>query len=83
MDLHSGRSQVDFGWLAKFAPESLRGEVRGANTAQQVLELLGPELAQHVVVEAREQAMKVLRGSPVAADVMIVDRGGKIIAHAA
>jgi cobalt-precorrin-5B (C1)-methyltransferase len=82
MDLHSGRSQVDFEWLATFAPENLREEVLGANTAQQVLELLGPDLAQQVAKEAKEQVVKVLRGSPVAADVMIVDRGGRIIAHA-
>ena len=83
MDLHSGRSQVDFEWLAKFAPENLRGEVSTANTAQQVLELLGPDLAQHVAMEAKEQVVKVLRGSLAAADVMIIDRGGRIIAHAA
>ena len=82
MDLHSGRSQVDFEWLANLAPEKLRGEVIAANTAQQVLEMLGPALAQQVAKEAKGQVVKVLRGSPVAADVMIVDRGGKIIAHA-
>jgi cobalt-precorrin-5B (C1)-methyltransferase len=82
MDLHSGRSQVDFEWLAKFAPENLRDEVKAANTAQQVLEILGPGLAQQVATEAKEQAVRVLRGSSVAADVMIIDREGKIIAHA-
>lgn len=83
MDLHSGRSQVDFEWLAAFAPEEMRDTVRAANTAQQVLEMLGPALARQVAAAAREQVMKVLRGSPVAGDVMIVDRGGRIIAHAA
>ena len=82
MDLHSGRSQVDFEWLAKFAPENLRDELKAANTAQQVLERLGPVLAQQVAREAKEQVLKVLRGSAIAPDVMIVDRGGKIIAHA-
>ena len=82
MDLHSGRSQVDFEWLAKFAPEKLREEVKAANTAQQVLEMLGPGLAQQVAKKAKEQVVKVLRGSPVTADVMIIDRRGKIIAHA-
>jgi cobalt-precorrin-5B (C1)-methyltransferase len=82
MDLHSGRSQVDFEWLAKFAPENLRSEVRAANTAQQVLEMLGPVLAQQVAMEAKREVVKVLRGSPVAADIVIIDRGGKIIAHA-
>ena len=46
MDLHSGRSQVDFEWLAKFAPENLHEDVKAANTAQQVLEMLGAGLAQ-------------------------------------
>ena len=82
MDLHSGRSQVDFEWLAKLAPENLREDVRGANTAQQVLEMLGPTLAQKVAREAKEQVAKILRGSPVAADIMIIDRRGEIIAHA-
>ncbi len=82
MDLHSGRSQVDFEWLAGFAPKNMRDSVKAANTAQQVLEMLGPALAQLVADEARAQVMKVLRGSPVAGDVMIVDRRGQIIAHA-
>ena len=82
MDLHSGRSQVDFEWLAKFAPKNLHEGVKSANTALQVLEMLGPGLAQQVAREAKEQVEKVLRGSPVAADVMIIDHAGKIIAHA-
>jgi cobalt-precorrin-5B (C1)-methyltransferase len=82
MDLHSGRSQVDFEWLANFAPEKLREDVRAANTAQQVLEILGQGLAQQVAMEAKAQVLKVLRGSPATADVMVIDRGGKIIAHA-
>ena len=82
MDLHSGRSQVDFEWLAKFAPENLREEVMHANTAQQVLEMLDPSLAFEVAKAAKDQVHKMLRGAPVAADVMIIDRGGKIIAHA-
>ncbi len=82
MDLHSGRSQVDFEWLAKFAPAKLREAVKAANTAQQVLELQGENLASQVAKEAQLQVGKMLRGAPIAADVMIVDRAGKIIAHA-
>ena len=82
MDLHSGRSQVDFEWLTRFAPESLHGQVRAANTAQQVLEIVGHGLATRVAREAHQQVVKVLRGADVKADVMIVDRRGKIIAHA-
>ncbi|HUQ38046.1 MAG TPA: cobalt-precorrin-5B (C(1))-methyltransferase [Aestuariivirga sp.] len=82
MDLHSGRSQVDFEWLAKFAPTNLHEDVTSANTAQQVLEMLGENLAIQVAKEAQLQVGKMLRGAPIAADVMIVDRAGKIIAHA-
>ena len=82
MDLHSGRSQVDFEWLAKFAPVNLHEDVKAANTAQQVLEMLGENLASQVAGEAKLEVEKILRGAPIAADVMIVDRAGKIIAHA-
>lgn len=82
MDLHSGRSQVNFEWLAKFAPENLRDEVKAANTAQQVLDMLGAGLASQVAGEAKLEVEKILRGAPIAADVIIVDRAGKIIAHA-
>lgn len=82
MDLHSGRSQVDFEWLAKFAPANLHKDVKAANTAQQVLEILGVGLARQVAGDAKLEVEKILRGAPIAADVMIVDRTGKIIAHA-
>lgn len=82
MDLHSGRSQVDFEWLAKFAPKNLHQDVKSANTAQQVLDVVGENLANQVAGEAKQQVEKILRGAPIAADVMIVDRAGKIVAHA-
>jgi cobalt-precorrin-5B (C1)-methyltransferase len=82
MDLHSGRSQVDLEWLAKFAPKNLHEDVKSANTAQQVLDVVGANLANQVAEEAKLQVEKILRGAPIAVDVMIVDRAGKIIAHA-
>ncbi len=82
MDLHSGRSQVDFQWMSKFAPEHLRADVLAANTAQQVLEILGEGLAFDVAREAKQHVVEILRGAPIVADVVIVDRTGKIIAHA-
>ena len=39
MDLHSGRSQVDFEWLARACPGDAEPRSVPANTAQQVLEL--------------------------------------------
>lgn len=81
MDLHSGRSQVDFAWLAERAPESYRADVLAANTAQHVLEMVGPSLAEKIAQEALHHVSRVLESSSVA-DVIIVDRSGKIIAYA-
>ncbi len=82
MDLHSGRSQVDFEWLAVRVPNEIRGDVATANTAQHVLEMAGPDLARKVARAACDQVKAMLAGSSTAADVIIVSRDGKIIAHA-
>jgi cobalt-precorrin-5B (C1)-methyltransferase len=82
MDLHSGRSQVDFQWLAERVALSHREEVLAANTALEVLEISGEALAQRVAREAKEQVESVLRGTDINAEVVIVDRAGKIIGHA-
>ena len=81
MDLHSGRSQVDFTWLATHVDASLRGQVLAANTALEVLDIAGNGIAHLVAVEALLHVRRVLEGSSVA-DVIIIDRAGKIIAHA-
>jgi cobalt-precorrin-5B (C1)-methyltransferase len=81
MDLHSGRSQVDFGWLSERSPTELREKILGANTAQEVLELAGPELAQRVAKEALDHVDAMLDGASNA-DLIIVGRDGRIIAHA-
>ena len=81
MDLHSGRSQVDFTWLAERSPVAMRSDVLAANTAQQVLEMVGPKLAARIADEALHHVKRVLESSSVG-DVIIVDRQGKIIAHA-
>ena len=83
MDLHSGRSQVDFAWLAGRASVELREKVLVANTALEVLELCGASLAAQVAGEAQMQAAAVVAGAGIAVDVMIISRDGKIIAHAA
>lgn len=83
LDLHSGRSQVDLDWLARLAPQLPREKVLAANTAHQVLEMaVGLGLADQVAVAALAQVGHVLRGAPVAADVIIVSRAGAIIGHA-
>lgn len=80
MDLHSGRSQVDFVWLAERVSPELRERVLGANTALEVLEFAGDGLAQRVAEEALGHVRSVLQEAGVA-DVMVVDRGGKVIGH--
>ena len=81
MDLHSGRSQVDFAWLAERVDPLLRERVLVANTALEVLELAGDGLAQRVAEDGLIHVRAVLQGASVA-DVIVVDRVGKIIGHA-
>jgi len=88
MDLHSGRSQVDFNWLAERAEEAgiktAADEIRAANTAQHAREIAlqaGLDPAPVIARHARQQAIKILRSAPVQVDVMVVDKQGKIIAH--
>jgi cobalt-precorrin-5B (C1)-methyltransferase len=78
MDLHSGRSQVDFDWLADLAG---RDEIKSANTALQALEIAGEGLAEKVAAKARESVTAILRGAPVVADIVIVSRTGEIVAR--
>ncbi|SME92977.1 cobalt-precorrin-5B (C1)-methyltransferase [Tistlia consotensis] len=89
LDLHSGRSQVDFAWLAERLAElgaapALVEQARGANTAIQVLGLAqqaGLPLAEAVAERARTTALGVLEGAPVAVELLIVDRQGGIVAR--
>ncbi len=90
MDLHSGRSQVDFDLLASVV-ENLGGDaelvvkVRNANTVLEVYELTCNQkldIASVIADKARQQAEIILRGAPVKVDIVIVDRQGKVIANA-
>ncbi|MGY1664734.1 cobalt-precorrin-5B (C(1))-methyltransferase [Geodermatophilus sp. SYSU D00696] len=90
LDLHSGRSQVSFASLADRVagaggdPALVEG-VRGANTALDALrqcQAAGLPLGDLVAAGARETALGVLRGAPVAVDVVVVDRAGAIVGQA-
>jgi len=89
LDLHSSRSQVDFADLAGVveglgAAPQLIARVRGANTANQALNLAeqaGLPLADLVARRARETALATLAGK-TRLDVMVISRGGKVIGHA-
>ncbi|MDP6344816.1 MAG: cobalt-precorrin-5B (C(1))-methyltransferase, partial [Alphaproteobacteria bacterium] len=86
LDLHSGRSSVDFTWLADRLAElggdgELLAAARAANTAQQVLELAraaGLPLADMVADRARVAAAEVV-GEAVAVEVLIFDRQGELV----
>jgi cobalt-precorrin-5B (C1)-methyltransferase len=85
LDLHSGRSQVDFDWLARLMPERVREHTRKANTAQEVEELarsIGFDLTSRVAKSALGTVCEVLKDSPVEADILIVGREGAIIGRA-
>lgn len=85
MDLHSGRSSVNFVWLSERlaeldAPANLIEECKTANTAMQVLKLAEAAnipLANKVAVLAKEFATEV-SGGAVDVEVMIFDRAGNL-----
>ena len=78
LDLHSGRSQVDFAELAR-----LTGcpEVTDANTALDALAIAGPDMAKLVADGALATVRTTLRDAPVATDVIVVDRAGTVLAR--
>ena len=89
MDLHSGRSQVDFAWLAARledlgASEALISEARDANTALQVLTLAqqaGLPLADLVAEIARQKAQAMVTAE-TSVEILVFDRQGKKVGRA-
>jgi cobalt-precorrin-5B (C1)-methyltransferase len=81
MDLHSGRSQVDFEMLANLLPER-REQLLAANTANEALALGGPSLATMIASLARTRAQAMV-GEAVRVDVLVVDRNGTIVGESA
>jgi cobalt-precorrin-5B (C1)-methyltransferase len=87
LDLHSGRSQVDKSFLAELAgrggaDEALAAEIAAANTGLAALrscQARGIPLGDLVAVAARDEALSVLRGAPVAVDVICIDRAGVVV----
>jgi cobalt-precorrin-5B (C1)-methyltransferase len=89
LDLHSGRSTVDFERLSKTCAElggsdALTQNARSANTAAHVLELARQEriaLADAIAEQARAAAQDVA-GPEAAVEVVIFDRKGTLIGRA-
>jgi len=89
LDLHSGRSQVDFDFLAEMlaglgGDAALVARARGANTAGEILglaEAAGLPLADAVAARARSTALGVLAGA-TEVEVLVVDRQGRLVGRA-
>ncbi|WP_443033529.1 cobalt-precorrin-5B (C(1))-methyltransferase [Streptomyces sp. CA2R101] len=90
LDLHSARSQVDKGFLAELArrggaDEALAQVVAEANTGLAALQLCAAAdvpLGDLVAATARDESLAVLRGAPVAVDVICIDRAGMVVGRA-
>ena len=79
IDLHSGRSQVDFVRLAEMAGDA---RVAGANTALEAFEIVGPDLAKVVAQTALRQVQDRFGSADIEFDIVVIDRKGTIIARA-
>lgn len=80
VDLHSGRSQVDFASLADWAGDS---RVRDANTALEAVEIAGNPLAERIAREALAQVdAQFGEARPQALDIVVIDRAGTVLARA-
>jgi cobalt-precorrin-5B (C1)-methyltransferase len=90
LDLHSGRSTVDLELLAGLAAEAGADDgvldgIRGANTALAALttaRAAGVPLGDLVAARAAATGRDVLRGAPVALDVVVIDRAGTVVGTA-
>lgn len=89
LDLHSGRSQVGFDWLAEQAQtlgakDELCQQIRDANTAKQVLDICTDAqfpIAEKIAQLAAQVAVRVLRNNNISVSVLVTDRKGVIIAE--
>lgn len=79
VDLHSGRSQVDFDALADWVGDA---RLRGANTALEAYEIAGEPLAQEVARRACAAVVEMLGEGSVAVDIVVIDRAGHVLARA-
>ena len=87
LDLHSGRSQVDFTWMADVAHElgasiEAAARIEGANTAAEALSIAcenGVNLAPEIARRARDVARYTVAGAEIEIDVLVYDRGGNLV----
>ncbi len=79
VDLHSGRSRVDFDQLADWLGD---GQVARMNTVLEAYEKHGETLTNLVALKGLERLRALLDGAPVRADLVLVDRQGRIVGRA-
>ncbi len=77
MDLHSGRSQVDFDQLARLANSP---DVAKANTALEALDIVGPSLGQTVAEAALHRVANAFPA--INFDTVVINRAGDIVGQA-
>jgi cobalt-precorrin-5B (C1)-methyltransferase len=79
VDLHSGRSQVDFAGLAAWMDDP---RLASANTALDAYGMAGAPMAARVAREALARVKGQIGDAPVEVDVIIIDRAGRVIGRA-
>ena len=80
VDLHSGRSQVDFDILADWMGDD---RLRTANTALEAFEIAGAAFAQQVADRAVAAAWDMFSDTPPQKlSIVVIDRKGSVIAQA-
>jgi len=85
LDLHSGRSQVDFAWLSERVPPAIGVAVAKANTAAQVLDLCsgtGFNVGKLIADIALGTVQRALRNAKIKPDIVVVGREGGIVGRA-
>ncbi len=75
VDLHSGRSQVDFAALALLAENPQVAQANTALEAQQIAPQIAPRVAEAALAQLRS------RYGGMAFDIVVIDRAGSILAH--
>ncbi|HGG63648.1 MAG TPA: cobalt-precorrin-5B (C(1))-methyltransferase [Rhodobacteraceae bacterium] len=79
VDLHSGRSQVDFTVLAGMVGDERLAKV---NTALEAYEIAGDNMVDKIAKQALVAVRDILRDADILVDIVIIDRAGNIIARA-
>jgi cobalt-precorrin-5B (C1)-methyltransferase len=91
LDLHSKRGSVDLDGLAKLAETAggspgLSAQIRAANTAAEAFDHAEAEniaLGNAVARAAHKTAAAVVAGKPVEIEIVVFDRSGRLVGHAA